>query len=386
MIGNTDPEMQIKYRNLFRNTLVRHLALQLNPVMISSNQSADRKVFSSGKEYLFFSGTSYLGINNDKDFRALVEQGMDAYGTNYSTSRKSNLQLKIFTEAEEKLARQAGSAAALTLSSGFMAGQLVIRALEHTGYFHYAPDTHPAVWLSSDNFYHADFQAWSASISDKIRRSPAATHIILSNSVDPLTANAYSFEWINDQPKDKQIILVVDDSHGMGILNEGRGIYPAIPQADHVETIVVASIGKAMGLPGGAIFGSRERIARFSTSPWFSTSSPMSPAYLHAYMQADNVYRNAWLRLMDNIRQFTEDPITGRMFSSIPGYPVFYCPHNELYDFLLSRQILISSFAYPSPEDEPVTRIILNSHHTAEDIRELLKALYAFESATGISQ
>ena len=352
--------------------------------MISSDQSADRKVISSGKEYLFFSGTSYLGINNNKDFRTLVELGMDAYGTNYSTSRKSNLQLQIFTEAEEKLARHAGSAAALTLSSGFMAGQLVIRALEHTGCFHYAPDTHPAVWLSSDNFYHGDFRAWSASLGDMLRRSTAARHIILSNSVDALMSNAYAFDWVEGLPKDKQIILVVDDSHGMGILNEGRGIFPAIPRADHVETIIVASIGKAMGLPGGAIFGQRDRIASFGKSPWFSTSSPMSPAYLHAYMHADRVYQNSWQRLMDNIRQFTEDPITKRLFRSIPGYPVFYCAHNALYDFLLSRQILISSFAYPSPEDEPVTRIILNSHHTPDDIHELLKALYAFESAMGL--
>jgi 8-amino-7-oxononanoate synthase len=53
------------------------------------------------------------------------------------------------------------------------------------------------------------------------------------------------------------------------------------------------------------------------------------------------------------------------------NYPVFYTPENALFDYLLNEKIFISHFAYPKPNDPPITRVVLSALHTAADIEFL---------------
>ena len=68
--------------------------------MISVQELPGRTVKVKGKELLYFSGTSYLGIGKNEAFREQLLEGMKRYGTNYSSSRTSNLQLAIYEETE----------------------------------------------------------------------------------------------------------------------------------------------------------------------------------------------------------------------------------------------------------------------------------------------
>jgi 7-keto-8-aminopelargonate synthetase-like enzyme len=77
------------------------------------------------EELLFFSGTSYLGMAVNPDFQALIKEGISIYGTNYGSSHTSNLRLEIFDQIENYLCTWTGAEASLTMSSGFLAGQLV---------------------------------------------------------------------------------------------------------------------------------------------------------------------------------------------------------------------------------------------------------------------
>jgi 8-amino-7-oxononanoate synthase len=42
-----------------------------------------------GEEHLFFSGTSYLGIGHQVEFRAALAEGIGHYGTVFSASRNN---------------------------------------------------------------------------------------------------------------------------------------------------------------------------------------------------------------------------------------------------------------------------------------------------------
>lgn len=88
------------------------------------------------------------GRSPQPPFAALLAEGLARYSTNYSSSRGSGSQLKIFAKAKAYLAAWTGTAGALTVSSGYLAWQMAVAALAGAGRFEYAPGTHPAAWLA----------------------------------------------------------------------------------------------------------------------------------------------------------------------------------------------------------------------------------------------
>jgi 8-amino-7-oxononanoate synthase len=348
----------------------------------SSNQLPGRTAVCERGEYLFFSGTSYLAMNSNPEFIDLVVEGMKQYGGNYSSSRNSNFRLKIYEEAEGELAASTSAGAALTVSSGYMAGQLVITALEGKGKFIYAPDAHPATWRKSSDYYAGNFQSWAGGLQEQISASDEGDVFIVTNSIDPLFVKPYNFGWITSLTANRKITIIIDDSHGFGITGtEGSGIWKQLNHPPHVNVIVVSSFGKAMGIPGGIILSDIDTISMLRRSPFFNTASPIAPAYLHAYLKSAHLYREARKKLTRNISQFRSLIGASDWFRHMDNYPVFYSYNNQLQPFLEQENILISSFAYPLPDDDLITRIIINSSHQPDDITYLSDCIDAFFGA-----
>ncbi len=307
---------------------------------------------------------------------------MQEYGYHYASSRNGNLQLSLYEEAEAYLAAFTGAPAALTVSSGLLAGQLAANQLKGKGVFRYAPQTHPALWMDGVVPVDIDWQEWTQSLPAVISRSKDIDFVILTNSLDPLRAQPYDFSWLGKLPADKQITLVVDDSHGLGVTgHEGSGIYPAISRYPAIQLVVVASLGKALGLPGGVILGSHELIQSIRKSPLFSGASPMPPAYLYAFMRGKEVYDSARRQLLANTQYFAKSIEKHNLFQFIRGYPVLYTPGHSLYPFLKASRILISCFPYPTPESPPLTRIVLSSLHTQPDLDRLAEAIQEYRKS-----
>ena len=84
-------------------------------------QPTGRVIVVGGKEYLFFGGTSYLGLATDKAYASIFIEGIQRYGINNGTSRNNNVQQAIFDQAEEYAAKRFGFEASLLLSSGYLA-------------------------------------------------------------------------------------------------------------------------------------------------------------------------------------------------------------------------------------------------------------------------
>lgn len=345
------------------------------------DQLPGRTVSVAGAEYLYCSGTAYLGIPHHETFRQTLLEGFAAYGTNYASSRMGNLQLRVFEEAETYIATLTGAEAALTLSSGYLTAQTVVRLLADAGELLYAPRTHPALWRTSADFSNQPFHEWIGQLPGYLQSSTHPHPVIVTNSVDPLLAQQYDFSWVQQLPGDKQLTLLVDDSHGLGIIGKnGAGIFPELQLLlpPHVRLIVVGSFGKAFGIPGGVILADKKTIDNVRKSPFFGASSPIIPAYLYAFLRSANVYRQEREKLFRNIARFHELTAKANLFQTFPQYPVFYTPHNELYPYLEQHGVLVSSFPYPSPDDARLTRIVLSSLHTMEDIERLAQLVNKF--------
>ena len=359
------------------------------------NHLPSRTITIDNEEYLFFSGTSYLGMGHQPAFKQALMEGMAQYGTVFSASRNNNLQIDVYDQVETYLAQWTGAEAALTVTSGLLAGQLLVQSLPRDTFFIYAPSTHPAIWYphikqttldTLPQYFFNNHTDFSSKIIDIILQEerPLA---ICSNSIDPLTCEPYDFTWLTQLPDNKDITLVFDDSHGIGITHDkGGGFfrflrknYPIIFEKKNIKIAVIASMAKALGIPSGVILSDANMIQIIRRNPLFVGASPAIPAYLYAFLNSQNVYAEARKILNVNIdlfNDFIEKTLLLQGYIKVlPSYPVFFSKNNAIYQALLEDKIFISNFAYPNPTSPPITRIIISALHTEGDILKLSKAL-----------
>jgi len=343
--------------------------------MYSINTLPGRIIQIDGEKWLYFSGTAYLGLVQDPAFKELVVEGLNRYGVHYGGSRLAGIRLPLFDAAEALLARLAGAEASVLLASGTQAGQLAVRILNRPGTdLSFAPGVHPALWPEGYRPFTGSYTDWTANVIERPATGPPL--VLLTNALDPIRARRYSFDWLEEVPAARPVTLVIDDSHGFGVRGpRGGGILPQLQLPPNVAVVVVSSLGKAFGIPGGAIFGSTGFIRQVWESPFFGGASPGAPAFLHALVEGQACYRAAQQRLRRNVASLHALLPATHPLVSFDDYPVLFCPDNRIATFLKDRQILISHFSYPTPHDRAVSRIVLNSLHTQQDIEHLAEQI-----------
>ncbi len=328
-----------------------------------------RTIFVADKEYLYFSGTSYLGMSTHEQFQSYLSAGFRKYGSNYGGSRLSNLKFAIFDEAEALMARWTGAEAALIVSSGTLAGQLATKMLSQHSKLVHTPDAHPALFQTEPEASTLSYKMW---VERVLERAYVAHYplVFCCNAIDPLWLNIYDFSWLHELPKDKSFTLLLDDSHGIGITGKsGGGIFTTIDAPAQVKVMVVASLGKALGISGGVILGEATEINQMKHNPFFGGASPASPAYLYAFLQSQQLYEAQRRHLLSLVHWFRANCA---IFKSLPDYPVFNTSHHHLFDHLQRKEIIISSFPYPTPNSERITRVVLNAAHRLDDVKKLV--------------
>lgn len=333
-----------------------------------------RTVEIDGQTYLYFSGTSYLGLNHHPTFKALVLEGMERFGVNFGGSRRSNLRFELYEQVETLFAKWSGAPASLLFSSGSLAGQVLHRLMRQLGEILYAPGTHPALWGEKKPPV-LDYGDWSDWLLQQLQEREGAT-IIFANSIDPLRSRAYDFGWVAQIPTGPLVYLVIDDSHGFGVTGtNGMGIYAGLKTPACVQKIVLASLGKAFSLPAGIILGEKEIIDKCWESPFFGGASPLPPAYLFALLESNDLWRKQLETLRGLIQYFDGEIKSLEVFKHLERYPVYYCKENKWAESLWKRNIMISSFPYPGPQDDLITRVVLNALHQKADIKRLVTAI-----------
>ncbi|NNF19086.1 MAG: aminotransferase class I/II-fold pyridoxal phosphate-dependent enzyme, partial [Flavobacteriaceae bacterium] len=209
-----------------------------------------RLAYIKKQPYLYFGGTSYLGIPYLEEFRESLKSNLDYYGSSYGSSRHSNFRLDIYEEAENHLASWTGSERCLSLSSGYLAGQMLSTVLQEGGHsFFYAPGSHTAMHQGSEK----PFSSWEnlvRALNSYIGQAYKEAPVLFMDTIDLTGAGYPDFPYLQQLPLEK-IILVLDDSHGLGVMGtEGSGMYKTASALNPGELIVCASMNKAMGIPG----------------------------------------------------------------------------------------------------------------------------------------
>ena len=339
----------------------------------SIDQPFSNEISMAGETYLYFGGTAYLGIPQNQDFVDLYIDGIKRFGLNNGTSRSNNIQLGIYNEAEKVAAKRFQSEDALITSSGYLAAQLTVKALAENGNLVYAPNTHPSLWVAQNPATPNSFTEWTKQIVEIINISKERNWVLVSNALNNLAPEIYNFSFLEEIERNKNITLIIDDSHGIGVNNNGLSALSNLPKRSNIERIVVASMAKALGVDAGLVLGAHHIISRLKHSNVFNGASPAAAAGLFAFIKAEEIYKTAGIKLQNNVGAFLKQISPAVKFE--PGFPAFLLDNPTIGEQLLQDKILISSFPYPTENSSPINRIVLSSWHTKENIDQLVAAL-----------
>ncbi|MDQ8197451.1 aminotransferase class I/II-fold pyridoxal phosphate-dependent enzyme [Pelagicoccus enzymogenes] len=343
----------------------------MQPIEISTFPG--RTLETDNKQWLYCGGTAYLGLQSDPSFQQIFIENIQRYGTSYGASRNSNVRFSVYEEAEAELARWAGSADALTMSSGYLAAQLVCQNLQGLGCnLHHLPGSHPALSTAPNERNPVSIQELATAITES--PNPA----LLVDSIDFHGQHYPHFEKLRSLPLE-DLTLVVDDSHGIGAVGpEGSGSYAKLSELGVKELIVCASLNKALALQAGCIFGSKERIAQLRSTAFFTGASPTSPAVVATFLSSRSLYLDRYAKLKENLSLFLSLNKDVPYFEYNSGHPAFSLNNPDLANHLEANDILITRFQYPTEKAKNLARIVLTASHTAQDIEKLSKAIQSF--------
>lgn len=345
--------------------------------MIHLSSYNGRTVVSNEKEYLFFSGYAYLCMHTNESFVQLLHDGLKLYGWLFPSSRISNTQLPLFDAMEQKLTALTQTKETVLVNSGFTAANMAARYFATKGQLFIAPGTHPAL-LNNKRSFDGNFENWIEMLERNISSSSfMQIPVLLSDAVNPLTAEIRDFSFLKHI--NRKTICIIDDSHGIGLIGtSGEGISAYLPENEYVDYIITYSLSKAFQIKGGAISCSNvKHAAEMRKMPEYTASTSISPAEAFAFVHGEKYYREQREKLRAIVDYFIgsiqkQNRLT---FKTHPQLPVFVFEKQIDADQLQNKGILISSFAYPNPNDKLTQRIVLNAAHTAADIESLFAAL-----------
>ncbi|HEY5207835.1 MAG TPA: aminotransferase class I/II-fold pyridoxal phosphate-dependent enzyme [Stellaceae bacterium] len=352
--------------------------------------------------FLRMNANNYLGLSLRDEIVRAEHDGVGRFGAGPGAVRFISGTWTAHVALERRLAAFHGREAAMVFSSAYaaMIGLLpqilpadsaaISDALNHNCIINGMRLARPR---ERHVYPHLDLVALEARLAEAAKhctRAVVVTDGIFSMRGDhaPLDAIATIIRR-HDADFAENILLVVDDSHGVGAFGAtGRGTEEVTgAQAD----ILVGTLGKAFGVNGGYIAASQPVIDYLrETAPTYVYSNPISPGEAAAAARAvDLVDSVTGGMLLDHLHRMAarfRDGLHRLSFETLPGaHPIVPLlvrdtgRTNALVAHLRRHQVLATGLAYPVvPRGDEEIRFQICADHTEADIDETLSVLETF--------
>jgi 7-keto-8-aminopelargonate synthetase-like enzyme len=276
------------------------------------------EVTIDGAPYLYFGGTSYLGLAAHPE---VIEAGCSAlrrYGVHSATSRARYGTNPPVLETELRAAEFFGVDAAFYFGSGYSANHILISALAAGADAVLVDDSAHYCVLEAARVAGLPVVTFRDRDPDDLGRIAKnyKSVVALSDAVCPSTGRVAPVkEYIAVLARCGRAALLLDDAHGFGVLGEhGRGLleqlglWPSVngrSSVDGVSINVCGTLSKALGGFGGIVPGTLEYVAHArSASHYFDgASAPASSVAGSTAKALEIVMREPGIRrqLKDNI-------------------------------------------------------------------------------------
>ncbi len=348
----------------------------------------DAWVTIDGQPRLNFCANNYLGLANHPRLRAAAKNAIDAYGIGPGAVRTIAGTMSLHIELEKRLAEFKRAEACISLQSGFTANLATIPALVGKGDVIFSDELNHASIIDGCRLSRAQVVRYKHNDTVDLERVIANTktynrRLIVTDGVFSMDGDIAPLDKICEVAEAHNIMLMVDDAHGEGVLGEGgRGIVDHFGLHGRVD-IEVGTLSKAFGVVGGLVAGKQAIIdwLRQRGRP-FLFSSAMTVPDTAACIEAVNML-DASSELVEKLwanaaifREGMQDMGFDTGFSQTPIVPVMLGEAPLAQQFsrrLFAEGVFAMAIGYPTvPQGKARIRVMNSAAHSADDIQQAL--------------
>jgi len=388
--------MNHSFENDLRETLASlREAGTLKPFHTISSPQGPEVAMDGMERVIVLSSNNYLGLANDP---AVVEAGISAlrrYGAGTASVRFICGKFAIHQELEEAIAAWVGTEAALSFVSCWSATEGLIPTIAPEGSVLFSDALNHACIIDACRlaskakrvvYAHGDV----ADLEQKLREHAGAKRrIVITDGVFSMEGDLAPLPQLVEACRRHDAILVVDDSHGTGVMGQtGRGVAEHYGLLGEID-ILTGTLGKALGgAAGGFVAGSRALVSLLeqkARTQLFSNALPATVAgsALAALRRLEagpelvtRLHGNAaWFRAA--LRDAGFHPLEGES-AIVPVIVGETAKAIALSERLLKAGIFVTGFGHPVvPEGTARIRFQVSAAHTRDHLEAALTALSA---------
>jgi len=343
-----------------------------------------------GKTVLNFCTNNYLGLANHPVLKEAAHKAIEDWGVGPAAVRTIAGTQRLHVECERRMAEFKHVEAAILVQSGFCANQAAIPPLVGADRTTDAQDV-----IFSDRLNHAsiidgarlsgarivvyehcdpaDLEAKIQENLPKFRRG-----LVISDGVFSMDGDVAPLDKIYEVASRYDVLTMVDDAHGEGVLGQGRGIVAHFGLQGKFD-VEIGTLSKAFGVMGGVVAGNSvvvDYIRQKARPNLFS--SALTPADTAACMAAVD-YVEAHPELVDKLWENAEyfkagikrlGLDTGR--TQTPIVPVMLGDVKLAKDFsarLFEYGVFAMALGFPTvPQGLARIRVMNTAAHTRQDL------------------
>jgi glycine C-acetyltransferase len=354
-----------------------------------------------GKQVLNFCSNNYLGLANHPKLIQAAKQACDKYGVGPGAVRSIAGTMDLHIELEKRLAKFKGVEAAITFQSGFNANLATIPALVGKDDVIFSDRLNHASIIDGCRlsgakiiaYEHNNPEALEIAIKDNL--SDYRRALIVTDGVFSMDGDIAPLDKIYEVADRYDILLMVDDAHGEGVLGKGgRGIVDHFGLHGKVD-VEVGTLSKAFGVVGGVVAGNAAIVEWLHQRgrPFLFSSAMTVPDTAACLAAVDLLEESTELvdKLWDNAKYFksemkklgfdtgqSQTPITPIMLGDAKLAQQF---SRELYE----AGVFGMAIGYPTvPQGKARIRVMISAAHSQADLDKGLEAFAKVGKTLGV--
>ncbi len=360
---------EIKTKGLYRETL-------------AGVRGPEASVVRDGETFISFSDNDYLGLSQHPKVKEAAREATENYGSGAGASRLITGNHPLYQALEQKISALKGTEAACIFTSGYQTNLGVIPVLAGKDDLILADRlchacVHAGAALSHANmkiFRHNDLDHLTEML-ERFRKS-YQNCLILTDGIFSMDGDLAPVDKLADLARAHDAWLMVDDAHGLGVVEDGRGT--CFKNGRRLDVpLQMGTFSKAAGSAGGYIAGDAvviDLIKNRARTLIYTTGLP--PAVVGASLKAVEIIENNPKLCAKPVKKAAifcralnlPEPVSS-IVPVIVAEPEFAM---KAYEDLKSEGFLVHPIRPPTvPEGTARLRFSFSAAHKDEDVERL---------------